>query len=180
MFDVCTVCTDVLISCILTYFFKNATVLLFFPCFYQKNSKLVPIRSNFMGTELYGRIQMPARLDNQAARWMAAASHTECRGRLVVDPSRSAKFPVSFNSVPSGFGRLIAAPTAAAAKPPTGRLLVDPYRACARRFLSGKEPGGSGNQRIGTGFAASLSGGTAAYTIISILYFFSQQSICSI
>ena len=54
------------------------------------------------------------------------------------------------------------------------------YRACARRFLSGKEPGGSGNQRIGMGFAASLSGGTAAYTIISILYFFSQQSICSI
>ena len=76
--------------------------------------------------------------------------------------------------------RMLSAPTAAAAKPPTGRLLVDPYRACARRFLSGKEPGGSGNQRIGTGFAASLSGGTATYNIMSILYFFSQQSICII
>ena len=34
--------------------------------------------------------------------------------------------------------------------------------ACAKRFLSGNEPGGLGNQRIRTIPAASLSGGTAA------------------
>ena len=31
-----------------------------------------------------------------------------------------------------------------------GRLLVDPYRACANRFLGSTEPGGSENQCIGT------------------------------
>ena len=47
----------------------------------------------------------------------------------------------------------------------SGRQVVDPYRVIAKRFLSGIEPGGAGNQRIGTGFAASLSGGTAAKEI---------------
>ena len=61
-----------------------------------------------------------------------------------------------------GYGRILSAPTVAAAKPPTGRYARRPLRlVCANRFLSGNEPSGLGNQRIGTAFAASLSDGTA-------------------
>ena len=88
-----------------------------------------------------------------------------CRGRLAVDPAQSApkgRFVLradairpynpcgeplhsTNSSIAQGFGRLVAAPTTAAAKPPTGRLIVDPYRARVRWCLSSKEPGGLGH-----------------------------------
>ena len=87
---------------------------------------------------------------------MSVPAH--CRGRRICRPGTQAPRRGALCC-----GRILSAPTTAAAEPPTGRHARRPLQLTyTNRFLSGTLPGGAGNQRIGTEDVASLSGGTAA------------------